>query len=666
MPTEIEQQLQAGIEHHRAGRLRDAENVYRSILADEPEQADALNLLGIVALQSGNAQDATRLFEAAVNSRPDNPEFHNMLGEALRMSGKGELAESSYKRALELNPGFAGAHNNLANLHLQMDRFDEAIRHYRAAIDANPGFPMSYNNLGSALRRAGRLDEAQDAFRKAIELVPNYAEAHTGLGLVYEALGQQDEAIQSHRQALTLNPSLVEAHGNLGNALRAAGQLAEARVHYAKSVELNPADALAHYNLGIALDESARPTEAIASYERALALDAGHAESHNNLGNALDQVGRHDEAISHYETAVELKPDYAEARRNLTRLRPDDSQLAPIQKLLDDAAVDGEDAVHCHYALGNIHHRAKRRDEAFQHYQQANNLKRARIQHSSKGYSEFVDRLIAAYSSERFRDVDAGGSPSEAPVFVLGMPRSGTTLVEQILSSHGDVHGAGELATLGDIELDLTMRFADKGGYPECVSALSKADLEEAASRYLQVLTARSGEAKRVTDKMPSNFARIGLIKLLMPQARIIHCTREPLDTCLSNYFHYFAVGNEFACRFEELAAYYADYRRLMAHWNSVFPGEIIDVAYEDVVADQEATSRRLVAAIGLDWDPNCLRFHENKRAVNTFNSMQVRQPIYTRAVGRWQEYEAHLEPLIKALEAAGITDTAQRSRLSH
>jgi hypothetical protein len=314
--------------------------------------------------------------------------------------------------------------------------------------------------------------------------------------------------------------------------------------------------------------------------------------------------------------------------------------------------------------LGNIHHRAKRHDEAFRHYQQANNLKRARIQHSAKGHSEFVDRLIAAYSSERFRDVDAGGSTSDAPVFVLGMPRSGTTLVEQILCSHADVHGAGELATLGDIELDLTLRFAEQGGYPDCVWALSKADLEEAASRYLQVLTARSGRAKRVTDKMPSNFARIGLIKRLMPQARIIHCTREPLDTCLSNYFHYFAVGNEFACRFEELAAYYADYRRLMAHWKSVFPSEIVDVAYEDVVADQEATSRRLVAAIGLDWDPDCLRFHENKRAVNTFNSMQVRQPIYTRAVGRWQEYEAHLGPLIKALEAAGITDAAQRSRL--
>jgi len=665
MPTEIEQQLQAGIEHHRAGRLRDAENVYRSILADDPEQADALNLLGIVALQSGNAQDATRLFEAAVSSRPDNPEFHNMLGEALRMSGKPELAEASYKNALELNPRFAGAHNNLANLYLQMARLDEAIHHYQAAIAANPGFPMSFNNLGAALRRAGRLDEAQDAFRKAIELVPNYAEAHTGLGLVYESLGQLDEAIESHRQAVTLNPSLAEAHGNLGNALRAAGQLAEARIHYARSIELSPADALAHYNLGIALDESAMPTEAIASYEQALALDAKHAESHNNLGNALDQVGRHDEAVTHYKTAVELKPNYAEAHRNLTRLRPDDSQLSAIQQLLDEEEVDGEDAVHCHYALGNIHHRAKRYDDAFRHYQQANNLKRARIQHSSKGYSEFVDRLMAAYSTERFQDIGTGGSSSEVPVFVLGMPRSGTTLVEQILSSHADVYGAGELATLGDIELELTMRFEDQGGYPECVSALSNADLEEAASRYLKVLTARSAGARRVTDKMPSNFARIGLIKLLIPRSRIIHCTREPLDTCLSNYFHYFAVGNEFACRFEEMAAYYADYRRLMAHWNSVFPGEIIDVAYEDVVSDQEATSRRLVDALGLDWDPDCLRFHKNKRAVNTFNSLQVRQPIYTRAVGRWQEYEAHLAPLIKALEAAGITDTAQQSRLS-
>ncbi|MDH3619561.1 MAG: tetratricopeptide repeat protein [Gammaproteobacteria bacterium] len=660
MPTEIEQQLQAGIEHHRAGRLRDAENAYRSILADDPKQADALNLLGIVALQSGNAPDATGLFEAAVESRPDNPEFHNMLGEARRMSGEPDLAEASYKKALELNPQFAGGHNNLANLYLQLDRLDDAIHHYRAAIQGNPRFPMSYNNLGSALRRAGQLDEARDAFNKAIELLPNYAEAFTGLGLVHEALDQLDDAITSHRKAVALNPSFAEGHGNLGNALRVDGQLDEARVHYARSVELNPGDAVAHYNLGIAHDELGRPDEAIANYEKALELDAGHAEAHNNLGNALDQVGRHEEAVAHYETAIELKPDYAEARRNVTRLRPEDSQIAALEKMLEEPTVAGEDAVHCHYALGNIHHRAKRYDEAFTHYQQANDLKRARIQHNASAYSEFVDSLIEFYSAERFRDTGASGSSSDAPVFVLGMPRSGTTLVEQILSSHGEVHGAGELATLGDIELELALRFQEEGGYPSCVGELSASELEQMAARYLQDLTARSGSATRVTDKMPSNFARIGLIKMLLPQARIVHCVREPLDTCLSNYFHYFAVGNEFACRFEELAAYYADYRRLMAHWKSVFPDAIVDVAYEDVVSDQEGTSRQLVNALGLDWDPNCLRFHENKRAVNTFNSLQVRQPIYTKAVGRWQVYETQLAPLISALREAGLDDVGR------
>ena len=650
MSANNSEQIKTGLQYHQTGRLQEAEAIYRSILQEQPRHPDALNLLGILSLQVGKSEAAAELFERAIAVKPDDPEFHNMCGEAYRILHKYDLAIQRYERAIALRPNFAGALTNLGNTFKEQGRMQAAIASYERSIDSDPNSPLSYNNLAIVLKELGRLEEAIAHHKKAIALVPNYAEAHSSLGNALLESGQPEEAISHHKKALALRPDFAEAHSNLGNAFRELGQYDDAITHYNKALEMQPGFALAHYNLGIALDELGRPEEAVECYEKALTIDPEYAEAHNNLANALDELGRQEDAASHYKQAVTIKPDYAEAHRNLTRLRPAQAQEEIIEQILQNPGLPTADAIHCHFALGNIHHDAKSFDEAFEHFDKANRLKRQTVTYDANEYSAFVDRLINTYSVDYFEGVTDLGSESELPLFIVGMPRSGTTLVEQIVSSHPEVHGAGELTSFGRFEKAIAKQFSTTRPYPECVSLIDEALASAFSAKYLDELRSYSHGAKRVTDKMPSNFARIGLIKTLFPKARIIHCQRNALDTCTSNYLHYFATGNEFSFDQGELAHYYLDYERLMAHWDSLFSSQIYSIRYEELLANQEETSRQLIDYIGLQWDDRCLDFHKNERVVHTFSSMQVRQPIYTHAVNRWKHYEEHLTTLLEIL----------------
>lgn len=619
MSVDVAKQLQAGLEHHQSGRLREAESAYQSVLREHPKHPDALHLLGVLALQTGNASDAVKLIETAIEANPNEPQFHNMCGEAYRALQKYDQAIEHYERALAINPGFAGAHINLGNVFMETKRFEDASACYQKAIDLDPRMPMSHNNLGLALKELGRAEEAIAHHRQAIAIMPNYAEAHTHLGNILIELGRPDEAIDHYQQAVGLRPDV----------------------------------ATAHYNLGIALDELARPEEAVSRYERALAINPDYAEAHHNLGNALDELGRREDAIAHYERALALRADYAEAHRNLSRLQPQRDRVPEIEKLLSSPSQSKADAIHCHFALGKIYHDAQSFEQAFDHYKAGNTLKRETISYDSRNFTAHVDRLIAAYSNSYFQEVQASGSESELPVFILGMPRSGTSLVEQIVSSHPQVYGAGELVSIARFEKTIAEHFGTSTPYPECMSQCYQSVAPEFAEKYLDELRAFSNDARRVTDKMPDNFMRIGLIKTLFPKAQIVHCQRNALDTCTSNYLNYFATGNEYSFDLTDLGHYYLDYDRLMAHWNRLFSDEILTVQYEELVMNQEDISRQLIAYLGLEWDNRCLDFHKNERAVHSFSSMQVRQPIYAGSVNRWKHYEKQLAPLIEMLPDA-------------
>ncbi|MBT7950349.1 MAG: tetratricopeptide repeat protein [Gammaproteobacteria bacterium] len=650
MASDISELLQTGLEHHQSGRLQEAESIYLSILKEQPQNPDALHLMGVMAHQVGKNEIAIDLFEKAIRANPNEPDFYNNSGEAFRALKKYDQAIACYKQALEINPGFAGAYNNFGNVLKEMGKLEEAIERYQQAIVVAPDFPIPYNNLGIVLKDLGRHSEAISRYEQALSLLPDYAEAHSNLGNVLLELEREEDAIIHYQKALAIMPGYAEAHSNLGNALRSLGRQTEAIKHYEQAIALRPDFAMAQYNMGIALDELGRPEDAIGCYESAIAINADYAEAYNNLGFSLQELGRREEAIRNYKMALSLKPDYAAAHLHLSMLIPGQEQIPAIENLLSSPSLSETDATHYHFALGNIYNGNEMFDKAFEHFSQANQLKRKNLKYDAKTYSIYVDELIKSYTEEFLEKTANFGSDSNLPVFIIGMPRSGTTLVEQILSSHSEVYGAGELSAIRRIEKALAKKLGSLSSYPDCMSMCDEAIATQFSEEYLQEIISYSPNALGITDKNPGNFHRIGLIKTLFPNARIIHCRRNVLDTCTSIFFNHFVEGNEYSFDLKELGQYYLDYEKLMDHWLNLFPGDILTVQYEELVRNQEEVSRQLVQHIGLDWDDNCIDFHLNKRPVRTASSVQVRQPIYTRSIERWKHYEKQLAPLMEVL----------------
>jgi tetratricopeptide (TPR) repeat protein len=647
MSSNVSHLLQTAVEHHQSGRLREAEAIYRSVLGEDPDNPNALYLLGVVALQTGRPEAAKKQFERTIAVSPDYAEAFNMCGDACSALGQYDAAIGHYRHAIEIQPQFAGAHNNLGNVYMTLGRLDDAAAEYRRAISIAPEFAMSHNNLGLVLKALGRPEEALVHFQRAVSIAPGYAEAYSNTGNALRDLGRPQDALDQYQRAIAANPDFAEAHNNLGTALKDLGRYGDAVDHYGKALELNPDFAMALNNLGLLYDETGRPEGAIASYERAIAIDPDFADARNNLGNMLFQLGQRDDAAEQYRRAIAIRPTFAEAYRHLANLRPDTELAAEIEEQIGRPETDDTERMHYYYALANICHTREQYDMAFNHYAAANRIRRATLDYDADDHARYVDQLIEAYSPSLRDQAREWGSKSELPVFIVGMPRSGTTLLEQIVASHPRAHGAGELPLMASFEQAIP-------GYPDGLRQGGRVVAADASHRYLEALRVYSDTAIRITDKAPSNFLRVGLIRLLLPNARIVHCRRNALDTCVSLYFNYFVSGNEYSYDLEELGRYYNDYLRLMAHWRDAFAADIFEIDYEDLVGDQETTCRKLIDYLGLDWDPACLDFHRNRRAVRTASSMQVREPIYDRSVQRWLHYEKQLAPLVSVLEAEG------------
>ena len=647
MSSSVSHLLQTAVAHHQSGRLRQAEAIYRSVLGEQPDNPNALYLLGVVALQTGQPEAAREQFERTIAISPDYADAHNMCGDACGALGQYDEAIGHYHRAIEIEPQFAGAHNNLGNVYMTLGRLDDAAAEYRRAITISPDFAMSHNNLGLVLKSLGRPEEALEHFQRAGSIAPGYAEASSNAGNALRDLGRPQDAISHYQRAIAADPGFAEAHNNLGTALKDLGRYGEAVDHYKKALELKPVFAMALNNLGLLYDETGCPQDAVDSYERAIAIDPDFADARNNLGNMLFQLGQRDEAAEQYRRAIAIRPTFAEAYRHLANLHPDTELATVIEQQIGRPETRDAERMHFHYALARICDKRAQYDTAFAHYAAANRIRRTSLDYDADRHARYIDRLIKAYSQGLRDQVREWGSNSELPVFIVGMPRSGTTLIEQIVASHPRVHGAGELPQMASFEQAIP-------DYPDSLRQGGRIVAADASRRYLEALRTHSDAATRITDKAPSNFLRIGLIRLLFPNAKIVHCRRNALDTCVSMYFNYFVAGNEYSYDLEELGRYYRDYLRLMAHWRDAFAADMLEIRYEDLVDDQESTSRELIDHLGLDWDPACLDFHRNRRAVRTASSMQVREPIYDRSVQRWRHYEKQLAPLVSLLGAGG------------
>ena len=584
----VQERCAEGIRQHRAGNWRAAERLYRDVLATDPRHADCLHLLGVIASGAGRYDEALEWIGRAIEVAPGYAAAHHNLGNALLALGRIEAAVAAYNTGLQLQPLRAAGHYNLANALARLGRWDEAIENYRIAVTLRPDYAPAYNNWGIALERVGRLEEAIGAYTEALQHEPHHAETCNNLANALKDLGRTGEALALYEQAdVPHNPEGATTLANKALLLLEIGEVAESR-----------------------------------------------------------EVTRH---------ALSVDPSCVPAwhiRAQLTQFEQGDPDIDSMEALLGNATARGmplEERIRLEFALGKAWLDTGAADPAFAHFNEGNRLKRATFTYDDEATGRRMTDIADTFTPGLLREYAGRGHRTEKPVFVVGMPRSGTTLVEQILASHPDIHGAGELQVLPDLVAGLA-------GFPQSLLAPSlPADLICLGRDYEDRAAASAPERRRVVDKMPANFPFAGLIHLILPQARIIHCRRDPADTCLSCYTKTFRGAVPFAYDLRELGLYYRRYETLMAHWRAVLPPEcFIECFYEDIVENLEQQARRLVAFCGLTWSESCLAFHATRRQIQTASAHQVIRPIYRTSVGRARRYAAHLEPLLSALDGEG------------
>jgi tetratricopeptide (TPR) repeat protein len=641
-----------GVALREVKRAEEALDSFDKAIALKPDYAEAHHNRGLVLKELGRPEEAIASYEKAIALKPDCEAFYHR-GNALAELQRFEEALASYDRAVTLNPSHADAHSNRGNALKELKRLEEALASYDKVIALRPD-SVDFFNRGVALHALGRTQEALASFEKSVALEPNYAEAHYNRGIALKGLGRLADALVSYDRAVALKRDFAEAYSNRGLALQELGRAEEALASCDKAIELKPNLAEAYANRGLALFDLDRIEEALASCDKAITLKPDMVDACNNTGCILNALGRLDEARTAFLKALDIDPINADAYFNLAdskKLVRDDPHLVTMEKLATTSEkLSNEDRMKLDFALGKAYADLKDCRRSFEHLLAGNAGKRAAISYDEETQRKFFDSIEAAFAPELIAG-KSGGDLSPRPIFVLGMPRSGTTLVEQILASHPVVHGAGELETLSEVTRAIRGPNGAPIPYPSFVRDLDQSVLTGIGTRYLAAVNKRSPNAERVTDKMPSNFYFIGLIHLALPNAKIIHTIRDPVDTCVSCFSKLFTHGQDFSYDLGELGRYYKRYEHLMAHWRGVLPeGRILDVQYEDVVEDLETQARRILAHCELPWDDRCLSFHETERPVRTASVMQVRQPIYKSAVGRWRDYEEFLGPLLEAL----------------
>lgn len=626
---------------------------YEAALALKADHAEAHHNLANTLFALNRPHEAIAHYHSILAIDPDDSGAHNNIGIAFQAIGELQVAVAHFQRAIAIKPDLAEAHGSLGNVLRTLNRPHEAILQYKHALAIRPDCADLHNNLAGVLQTLGRLTEAVGHYQQALKLKLDDAEAHFNLGNALDALSRPAEAVASYEAALAIRPDLPGAHNNLGNVLQKLRRIDEAIAHYRRALDIEPDHAEAHRNLGNALLALDRNEEAIAHYERSLAITPGQAEVHNNIGAAYHVLGRFEDAYRAYEQAVALTPRKAAILLNLASLKPftatSDPRLKPLEALAEPGtSLDADDEIAVHFALGKAFSDLDQHERAFRHFLTGNALKRRRIIYDESNTLRGFARIRAVFDRELLGE--RGGDPSSLPVFIVGMPRSGTTLIEQILASHSRVFGGGEREDFR--ELVSTLTAANGAAFPETVATLSPDDRRRLGARYLEAIKVTDPTAERIVDKMPMNFLYLGLIHLVLPQARIIHVRRDPVDTCASCFSLLFTGNLAYTYDLGELGRYYRAYEALMAHWRAVLPKDVmLEVAYEDVVADLEGQSRAILAHCGLKWEAACLSFHQTQRPVHTASVAQVRQPIYRSSVGRWRRYRAFLGPLLDTLE---------------
>ena len=680
-----------GVAKHQLGRSAEAiEHITRAVAlrpgvpAFHANLAEAYRAIGQFERAVGCCRTALHLWK-------DYPEAHNNLGLALQSLGKNDEAIEHFQTSLALRPDDAMTHSNLATALRTVGKPDLALEHFRKAVELNPRLPQAQTNLGQFLLDLGKPEEALPHCREAVSLQPDLAEAHNNVGNVHRALAQYTDARASYFEALRINPELTLAHANLGLALQKEGRLEEAMPWFRRASELEPNSILYLGYLADAASESDQNELAADCYRKMIEIDPTRPLSYNNLGWLIQEQGLLDEARGHYETALALEPSFPPSlismgglqeelgkleeaegffrkaleahpghtialARLSTLLRgkmSDEDQDLLESRLLDTTLQDGVRGTLL-FGLAHVYDARGRHDEAADCLKQANAAALAELEQRRQAYSpqeheRFVTNTIGTFTPEYFQRFQGAGVESRRPVFIIGLPRSGTTLIEQVLSSHSRFHGAGELMIVRQHFEAIPSLMKRQGPPMASLPELPPEVARELALKHDARLAELGGQASRVSDKMPDNYMYLGFIRIMFPNATLIHCRRDLRDIAVSCWMTNFR-SIRWACHPGHIASRFQQYLRLMDHWKQALPSPIQEVNYEESVENLQAVARRLIAACGLDWEPACLEFHKNDRPVRTASVTQVRQPVYKKSLARWKKYERSIPELFADL----------------
>ena len=675
MELTLDQALKEGIEAHKAGKAQEADRYYTAILKVQPKHPEANHNMGVLAVAIGKVEEALPFFKTALDVNPSMTQFwisyiealikldriadaEAVFGQAISNGIKSDEFDKLDSRLAELGKGLEvnsatfekpqePSAEQIQSLIKQYSRgqYSQALNKASQLLQHFPKSIDLYNIVGAINKKLGKLEEAIQACEKALSIEPEYAEGYNNMGIILKNQGDLEKATQAYKKAISLKPNFAEAYGNMGAILQEQGKLEKAAQAYKKAISLKPNFAEAYCNMGAILQEQGDLEKAAQAYKKAISIKPDYAEPYNNIGIILKNQGELNKAIEAYNKAISIKPDYAEAHRNLSnskKYKVGDCHFISIEELYKRNDLSEDTRCNLSFALAKIYEDLGELDKAFSHLYKGNSLRKKLLGYSIDQDKKLFETLKEAQPNLLKNTIKIKERlVKPTPIFILGMPRSGTTLVEQIISRHSEVTGAGELS------------FVDYYGGKLAMNSNTKTTLTvyEFRKKYLSELSELSNGKHFVTDKMPQNFLYIPLIVSALPEAKIIHVDRDPAATCWSNFKQYFAKGVLGYCYdLRDIVTYYKLYKDLMNFWQSEYSDRIYNLNYENLTTDQENQTKKLIEHLDLSWEEACLSPHKNKRTVKTASQQQVRQQIYQGSSKAWRKYEPFLNGAFDSL----------------
>ena len=663
-----------------------AKELYGKILTIKPDSAAAFHELGLMMIEKGQPEIACQLLKQAIKHYSKDADYFFHLGEALVACGKCNEAVVYYKKALEMEATEADYYFGLGNAYTQTQNYIAAVDAYQCATQLNPKDYQAFNNLGNSFFEIGQNKQSLNQYKKALDICPEYGQAHLNLSLSLKLEGRFKRSLYHAQQAVKIEPDNIECVLALADILFGLEKYKQSKTYYFCALKLDKHNQRALRGCARSLMQTADVFDALHYFEQALHLSSGNnnliidmasclirlqkysqaksiletllaknsGNSHAlfNYGLCLQAEGEFTSALIAHKTCWKKNPELTQSVYHIAcngRYEINDSDISKMKNLLADSKTEIDNKIHLNFALAKVFEQQSEFELAFNYYKQANSLKAEKYPFNISTHREYIGRIKNVFNKHYFLKRRGYGINDKRLTFIVGMPRSGSTLIEQILASHPSVHALGEHMAMPVLVKTLPDILGCMEKMPECANQIDNEASIRLAQQYLDYTNIEPSNAQVVTDKMLGNFLRLGLIALLFPNARVIHCQRDPLDTCVSCYTQDFAHGLRFSTSLENLGMFYNSYVDLMQHWHENLPLDVIDIQYEQLVADGQNNIRKILTFCGLDWNSGCLDFHKTKRPVATASFWQVKQPLYSDSIGRYKHYKKFLDPLVNA-----------------